>query len=169
MKWTIKMNKALQLYLASYGQMDTIGSLIKNCNMFYVSWKFWHASKLDVHALAFVAVYGLYKEIVKEAWADFSFVTKQEEMKNACSTSNFNAFHDQLAMQGLRYNPEDKRYKGDMAMRIHTRRTKAPLKEGKRRAVGQPRKNTTPNGRFVAATQVDLAQLNRLTAHCAGT
>jgi hypothetical protein len=69
-------------------------------------------------------------------------------------------------MQGLRYNPEDKRYKGDMAMRVNTRRKKAPLKEGERRAVGRPWKNVTPDGedndgRFVAAALVDLAQLKR--------
>jgi hypothetical protein len=58
----------------------------------------------------------------------------------------------------LRYNPEDKRCKGDMAMRVNTRRKKAPLKEGERRAVSWPRKNVTldgdNDGRFVVAAQV---------------
>jgi hypothetical protein len=79
---------------------------------------------------------------------------------------DFHAFHNQLAMQGLCYNPEDRRYKGDMAMRVNTRRKKAPLIEGERRAVGRPRKNVMPNGDnnggFVAAVQVTLAQLNHL-------
>jgi hypothetical protein len=43
---------------------------------------------------------------------------------------DFHAFCDQLAMQRLHYNPEDKKYKGDMAMRVNTKRKKAPLKEG---------------------------------------
>jgi hypothetical protein len=34
-KWAIEMNKARQLYLASYGGIDTIDLLNKNCNMFY--------------------------------------------------------------------------------------------------------------------------------------
>jgi hypothetical protein len=79
-------------------------------------------------------------------------------------------------MQGLRYNPEDKKYKGDMAMRVNTKRKKAPLKEGERRAVGQPRKNVTPDcdnneGRFgiAGAAQVDLAhQLNKLKKPISG-
>jgi hypothetical protein len=33
------------------GQIDNIDLLIKNCNMFYVSWTYWHASKLHVQAL----------------------------------------------------------------------------------------------------------------------
>jgi hypothetical protein len=161
-KWAIEMNEARQLYLASYGRIDTIDSLIKNCYMFYVSWKYWHASKLHVQALGVVVAYDMYKEVVEAAWAEFGFATKQKAMKKCML--DFHAFRDQLAMQGLRYNPEDKRYKGDMAMRVNTRRKKAPWKEGERRAVGRPRKNVMPDddGRFVVAAQVDLAQLNKL-------
>jgi hypothetical protein len=167
-KWAIEMNEARQLYLASYGRIDTIDSLIKNCNMFYVSWKYWHhASKLHVQALAVVVAYDMYKEIVEEAWAEFGFKTKQEAVKKCML--DFHAFRDQLAMQGLRYNSEDKKYKGDMAMRVNTKRKKAPLKVGERRAVGWPRKNVTPEGNddegvLVAAggAQVTLAQFNQL-------
>jgi hypothetical protein len=80
-KWAIEMNKARQLYLASYGRIDTIDSLIKNCNMFYASWKYWHASKLCVQALGVVVAYHMYKEVVEEAWAEFGFATKQEAVK----------------------------------------------------------------------------------------
>jgi hypothetical protein len=79
------------------------------------------------------------RKAVEEAWAEFGFATKQEAMKKCML--DFHAFRNQLAMQGLRYNPKDTRYKGDMAMRVNTRRKKAPLKEGERRAVGRPRKN----------------------------
>jgi hypothetical protein len=64
-KWAIKiMNTARQLFLAS--RIDTIVLLIKYCKMFYVSWKYGHASKLYVKALAVVAAYDMYKEIVEE-------------------------------------------------------------------------------------------------------
>jgi hypothetical protein len=81
---------------------------------------------------------------------------------------DLHAFRIQLDIQGLYYNPEDKKYKGDMATRVNTKRKKAALKEGERRAVGRPRKNVTPNGDnsegFVAAApQVTLAQLNQPT------
>jgi hypothetical protein len=150
-----------------YGCINMIDLLIKNCNMFYVSWKYWHASKLHVQALAVVVVYNMHKEIVEEAWAEFGFATKQEAVKKCML--DFHAFHNQLVMQGLRYNPEDKKYKGDMAVRVNTKRKKAPLKEGERRAIIRPRKNFTPDGdnnkgRFgvAGAVQVDLAQLNKL-------
>jgi hypothetical protein len=99
-KWAIEMNEACQLYLASYGRIDTIDSLIKNCNMFSVSWKYWHASKLHVQALGDVVAYDMYKEVVEEAWAEFGFATKQEAVKKCML--NFHAFRDQLVMQGLR-------------------------------------------------------------------
>jgi hypothetical protein len=108
-KWAMKMNEVRQLYLASYsriGRIDMIDSLIKNCNTFYVSWKYWHASKLHVQALAVVVAYDMYNEIMEEVWAQFGFATKQEALKNVCSTSMHCG--DQLVMQGLRYNPEDK-------------------------------------------------------------
>jgi hypothetical protein len=70
-KWAFEMNKAHQLYLPSYGRIDTINLPIKNCNMFYVSWKYWHASTLHVQVLAVVVAYNMYKETVEEAWAEF--------------------------------------------------------------------------------------------------
>jgi hypothetical protein len=150
-----------------------IDSRIKSCNMFYVSWKFWHASKLHMQALAVAVAYDMYKEIVEEAWAEFCFATKQEAVKKCML--DFHAFRDQLVMQGLRYNPEDKKDKRDMAMRLNTKRKKAPLKEGERRAVGQPRKSVTPNGDddegrigVAGAARVDLAQLNKLKKPISG-
>jgi hypothetical protein len=166
-KWAIKMNKARQLYLASYGCIDTIDLLIKNCSIFYASWKYWHASRLNVQALTVVVAYNIYKEIKEKAWAKFGFATIQEAVRKCML--GFHAFRNQLVMQGLCYNPEDKKYKGDMAMRVNTKRKKVALKEGERRAVGRPRKNVMPNsddnkGIFGVAgiTQVDLAQLNKL-------
>jgi hypothetical protein len=96
-KWASEMNKACQLYLASFGQIDMTDLLIKNCNMFYVSWKYWHASKLHVQALVVVVAYDMYKEIVEEAWETFGFATKQEAVKKYML--DFHAFLDQLAMQ----------------------------------------------------------------------
>jgi hypothetical protein len=160
-KWAIKMNEACQLYLASYSWIDTIDLLIKNCNMFSVSWKYWHASKLHVQGLAVVVAYNMYKKIIEEAWSEFGFETKQEAVKK-CMFLDFHAFRDQLVMQRLRYNPED------MAMMFNTKRKKGPLREGEKRAVGQPRKNVTPDGDddegVVAAggAQVTLAQFNQL-------
>jgi hypothetical protein len=34
-KWVIEMNGARQLYLATYGRINTIDNLIKKCQMYY--------------------------------------------------------------------------------------------------------------------------------------
>ena len=86
-RWAIEMNEARQLYLASYGRIDTIDSLIKNCQMYYVSWKYRHASKLHAQALGVVAAYDMYKEVVEEAFTEFGFATKRKQSKNAGLTS----------------------------------------------------------------------------------
>jgi hypothetical protein len=102
-KWAIEMNEGRQLYLASYGWIDTIGSLIKGCDMYYVSWKYWHASKLHVHALGLVVAFDMYKEVVEEGYASFGFETKEDATKRCMM--DFATFRDKLLLQGLRYNP----------------------------------------------------------------
>jgi hypothetical protein len=159
-KWAIEMNKARQLYLASYGRIDTIDLLIKNCNMFYVSWKYWHASKRHVQALGLVVAYDMYKEVVEEGFALFCFASKDDAAEKCILDCH--SFRDQLAMQGLRYNPQDKRYKGDLAMRANTKQRKGNLKEGERRGVGHLRKSVMPGDDDKAIPKLTLAQLNQL-------
>jgi hypothetical protein len=45
--WAIKMNEASQQYLGIYFRIDKIDHLIKNCNMIYRSWKYWHCLTND--------------------------------------------------------------------------------------------------------------------------
>jgi hypothetical protein len=101
----------------------------------------------------------MYKEIVEEAWAQFGFTTKQEAVKKCML--DFHAFHNQLAMQGLRYNPEDKKYKGDMAMRVSFER-----KEKEELLAGQRRTSHPTVMTFKDLSQLHpqgtLAQLNQL-------
>jgi hypothetical protein len=97
-KWAIEMKEARQLYLASYGRTDMIDLPMKNCNMFYISWKYWHASKLHVQALAAVVAYNMYKEIVEEAWAEFGFATKHKVVKKCML--DFHAFRTSSRCRG---------------------------------------------------------------------
>jgi hypothetical protein len=48
------MNDARKLYLATYGAIDTMDHLIKNCDMKYHSWKYWHAAMLLAKMMAIV-------------------------------------------------------------------------------------------------------------------
>jgi hypothetical protein len=54
-------NDARQLYLATYGRIDTINNLIKNCQMYYCCWKYWHSAKNHRLLLAVVVTCGMYK------------------------------------------------------------------------------------------------------------
>ena len=142
--WAIEMNEARQLYLASYGRIDTIDSLIKHCKLYYRSWKYWHSCKLHVQALGLVVAYDMYKEIVEEGFAEFGFVSKEEATKKCFIV--FHTFRDRLSYQGLRYQPEDKKYPGDEFMRASTvkKRRKGESQEGAKRGAGRPRKEVTP-------------------------
>ena len=162
MHWAIKMNEACQLYLATYGRVDTIDSLINCCNLYYCSWKYWHSCKLHVHALGLVAAYDMYKEVVLEGWASFGFASKKEAAKK-CHL-DFHTFRDRLSFQGLRYQPEECKYPGDRQMRVNTKRGRGSApKQGEKRARGRPRKTVTPNGAedvAVVVGKVTLAQLD---------
>jgi hypothetical protein len=91
-----------------------------------------------------VVAYDMYKEVVEEAFAEFGFATKEEAVKK-CGL-DFYSFRDRLAIQGLLYNPEDKRYKGDAEMRVNTKRGEKASREGERRGRGRPKRNVTPDG-----------------------
>jgi hypothetical protein len=80
-KWVIEMNDARQLYLATYGRIDTIDNLINKCNMYYCSWKYWHSAKNHGLALAVVTAYGMYKECVQETLARAAFGIDPDEDK----------------------------------------------------------------------------------------
>jgi hypothetical protein len=144
-KWAIEMNEGRQLYLSSYGRIDTIDSLIKACGMYYVSWKYWHACKLHVQALGVVVAYDMYKEVVEEGFAAFGFESKDEATKKCFL--DFHSFRDKLSLQGLHYTPEQKKYPGDSKMRVCTKRGgNSTAQAGPKRGRGRPKKSVTPDG-----------------------
>ena len=62
------MNGAHQLYLKTYGIVDTADGQIKKCDIGYRSWKYWIAAKNHALALGVVTVYSIYQEIMKEGY-----------------------------------------------------------------------------------------------------
>jgi hypothetical protein len=106
-----------------------------------------------------VVAYDMYKEVVEEGFAAFGFDSKEEAIKNCML--DFHSFRNQLAMQGLPYNPKVRKYKGDLAMRVNTKRGAANWNKGEKRGRGCPRRNVTPDGGvpIVAPPQVTLGQL----------
>jgi hypothetical protein len=138
------MNDACQLYLTTYGRIDTINNLIKKCQIFYCCWKYWYSAKNHGLLLAVVVAYGMYKECASEplARAAFGFEPDDEPFQ----LLSFHDFRDKLSAQGLAYSPLQQRYPGDLAMRAVTRllmtQQKRMFKDKneERRKPGRPKK-----------------------------
>ena len=68
-QWAIEMNDARELYLRTYGIIDSLDHLIKNCEMHYRSWKYWHSAMLRAKAMAVVVAYDMYVwSVAKESY-----------------------------------------------------------------------------------------------------
>jgi hypothetical protein len=140
-KWVIEMNDARQLYLATYGRIDTIDNLVKKCQMYYCCWKYWHSAKNHGLSLAVVVAYGMYKECVSEPLARAAFGFEADDPVDLLS---FHDFRDQLSAQGLAYSPVNRRYPGDSAMRAVTRLSMSQQKKAYKKKDGVARKPGRP-------------------------
>ena len=59
------MKDTYEVYLKMSGVFDWMDHLIRRCNMFYRTWKYWHASILHGKVMAVVIAYDLYLGCVK--------------------------------------------------------------------------------------------------------
>jgi hypothetical protein len=127
--WVIKMNDVCRLYITSYGRIDMIHYCIKQCQIFYVIWKYWHAAKN--HALGFVLItaYDMYGELFSETAAtDFFGIENNNKHKKL----SFHQFRDRLSNKGLTYDPGFLKYKGEKFMRVVTRLAKKRREGGEK-------------------------------------
>ena len=125
-RWGIEMNEGRQLYLAKYHAVDTTDHYADICDMFYISWKYWHSPMILAFALAVIGAFDMYKEV--------AFGKLREEWKVEKPMS-FYEFCIRLSEQMLRYDPTQKQYKGKEFQRCNTqpsmkqRKRKEPPKE----------------------------------------
>ena len=61
--WGIEMNEARRTYLSNYFRVDVMDHLIKNVNLAYRSWKYWHGAILHAKGMAIVVAYDIYLEV----------------------------------------------------------------------------------------------------------
>jgi len=92
--WGIECSDARQLYLGSYGQIDTIDSLIARCNIQYRCRKYWHSEMLHGVSLGIVTAYDMYKECASGSLCEEWKVEKP---------MTFHQFRDRLSTQMLTY------------------------------------------------------------------
>jgi hypothetical protein len=114
-KWAIEMNDARQLYLATYGVIDAIDHLIKNCNMSYRSWKYWHAAMIRAKAFAVVISYDIYLEAAEG---------KLHPSWKVDKPVSFFVFRERLSIQMLNYAAAARIYPGDHNFRMATQQHK---------------------------------------------
>ena len=103
-KWGIEMNEARELYLKTYGAIDRMDHLIKNCNMGYRSWKYWHSGMIHGKTMAIVVAYDIYRECCAGK-LDASWKLERPV--------DFHTFRERLALQMLQYSPKNNHYPGD--------------------------------------------------------
>jgi len=169
-KWVIEYNEARQLYLSSYGRIDTIDAAVKKCHMGYRSWKYWHNAKTHGYALVQVTAYDMYKECMTEPAALEAFGITPEDQKKHPLLS-FHEFRERLATQGLQYNPLNNNYPGDSKMRAVTqqaknKRARALFDEEPRRR-GRPIKENR-RAQEVTPEVFSLAKKNKLKSRLCG-
>lgn len=61
-KWGVEMNQAREIYLKHYSGDDSLDHMIQNTGIWYITWKFWHASYLHALLLGVIACYDMYCE-----------------------------------------------------------------------------------------------------------
>lgn len=116
--WGIEMNQARELYLATYGLVDSVDAQIRRCNIAYRSFKYWHAPKNHALALAIVVAYGMYEECLLEDKAQAFWNLDDDEKKAVKKQAlGFYEFREKLSLQALTYSPVNQFYPGDKNFR----------------------------------------------------
>ena len=111
----IEQNHARLLYLNTYSRIDSLDHMIKNCKLFYTSWKYWHSPVLHAKALAIVTAYDIYLECAEG---------KLDPSWHIHHPVTFRTFRDILSQQMLQYDPKHQHYPGDEKMRVVTQLNK---------------------------------------------
>jgi hypothetical protein len=123
--WGIEMNDARELYLKTYGIIDTLDKYISNANIGYRSWKYWHAAMNHAKAMGLAVAYDMYKECAEGGLDPEWKVDK---------LVSYHKFHDSLSRQMLQWDPAHQLYPGDNNMRKVKQLNKSQRVRKKRRA-----------------------------------
>ena len=109
--WAIEMNDARRLYLSTYNGIDVMDHMINNTDIFYRTWKYWHAPVNHALSMAIVIAFDVYGECcngdLEENWRNDNPV-------------DFHKFRSILSKQMLAYCPKRLKYPGDQNMRSVT-------------------------------------------------
>ena len=106
--WGIEMNDARELYLKTYGIIDTLDKYIASANIGYRSWKYWHAAMNHAKAMGLAVAYDMYKECA-EGGLDPAWKCEKPV--------SYHKFHNILSRQMMQWDPAHQANLGDKNMR----------------------------------------------------
>ena len=139
--WVIEMNHARRTYLSTYNGIDVLDHMIKNANLGFVSWKYWHAPMNHALSMAIVVAYDIYLEVCEG---------KLDEEWKVETPISFRKFRETFAKQALSYSPAELKYPGDENFRVATKRgSKSPPKK----STARRRPMSTVDGTFIPVSE----------------
>jgi hypothetical protein len=112
-QYGIEMNDARDLYLGGYCAVDGIDHLLKNWDIKYCTWKWYHSPMRHAKAFASVMAYQMYREC-----AEGNLNTEWKLNKPMTAKD----FRENLAEQMCEYRPYHLKYPGDANFRATTNR-----------------------------------------------
>ena len=126
--WGIEMNDGRRLYLSTYFTIDVADHLLKNAQIFYRTWKYWHAPMNHCFAMILCLIYSIYQECA-EGKIEASWKIEPKQVKS------FFEFREKLSIQMLSYSPKRELYPGDAQMRCVTSTTRVNRGQKRKSAV----------------------------------
>jgi len=86
--------------------------LIKNTNLAYRSWKYWHGLMLYAKGMVIVVAYDMYLEVCEG---------KMDAIWTNADPISYHTFREQRSSQSLQYDPIKRHFPGDELIRISTK------------------------------------------------
>ena len=117
--WGIEMNDARRVYLSTYFRIDVMDHLLKNANLYYRTWKYWHSPVNHAKAIVITVAYDMYLECT-EGKLDAEWKIEKP--------LTYFEFRRILSTQMLKYSPQKQLYPGDQFMRSVTSLTQSARK-----------------------------------------
>ena len=144
--WAIKGNEAHFTYLNLYCKIDVIDHLIKNCNIGYKTWKYWHSGMNHAFAFGVVSAHDMYLEVASGVLNPAWKVNKPMSLHK---------FIMRLSEQMMAYDAANAALPSDTAINAYTKLTQQ--QRVARENQQQRRKRTAEDAGLVTLEQLEEA------------
>jgi len=111
--WAIEQNEARETYLGHYYGVDSADHMIKNAQIKFTSWRYWHAPYLHALSMGVLAAYDMYNECCDGHLDSDWKIDKSRRM-------SYSVFRQNLSQQMIEYDPSELKYEGDEVARVNT-------------------------------------------------